>query len=67
MDDRPGKAEKIRVSVTMTKPYLDALDRLMEDGIYLSRGEIVLEALRSLLKQQGIEPFARPLEEKGEP
>ncbi len=27
--------------------------------------EIILEALRSLLRQQGMEPFARPLEEKG--
>jgi Arc/MetJ-type ribon-helix-helix transcriptional regulator len=52
--------------VTLTKPYLEALDRLVEEGIYLSKGEIILEALRSLLRQQGVEPFARPLEEKGE-
>ena len=57
---------KTRVSVTLTKAYLDALDRLVEEGIYLSKGEIVLEALRLHLRQQGIEPFARPLEEKGE-
>ena len=57
---------KTRVSVTLTKAYLDALDRLVEEGIYLSKGEIILEALRSLLRQQGMEPFARPLEEKGE-
>ena len=49
--------EKTRVSVTLTKPYLDALDRLMEDGIYLSRGEIVMEALRRLLGSYGIAPF----------
>ena len=61
----PDKA-KIRVSVTMTKPYIDAMARLIKEGVYLSKGEIVLEALRSLLRQQGIEPFARPLEEKGE-
>jgi Arc/MetJ-type ribon-helix-helix transcriptional regulator len=62
----PDKA-KTRVSVTLTKAYLDALDRLVEEGIYLSKGEIILEALRSLLRQQGMEPFSRPLEEKGEP
>jgi Arc/MetJ-type ribon-helix-helix transcriptional regulator len=50
----------------MTKPYIDALNRLVTEGIYLSKGEIVLEALRLYLRQQGIEPFARPLEEKGE-
>lgn len=26
MDDRSGKLKKTRVSVTMTKPYLDALE-----------------------------------------
>jgi pimeloyl-ACP methyl ester carboxylesterase len=31
-------AEKVRVSVTLTRPYLDALDSLVERGIYLSRG-----------------------------
>jgi len=58
---------KIRVSVTLTKPYLDALNRLVEEGIYMSKGTIILEALRDLLRRQGIEPFARSLEEKGEP
>ena len=51
------KVEKIRVSVTMTKPYLEALDRLMEEGVYLSRGEAILEALRGLFRDYGIEPF----------
>ena len=49
---------KIRVSVTLTKPYLDALDRLVDEGIYLSKGEAILEALRRLLRSYGIEPFA---------
>ena len=38
--------EKTRVSVTLTRPYLDALDRLVEEGIYLTKGEIIQEALR---------------------
>ena len=50
--------KKTRVSVTMTQPYVDALDRLVEEGVYLSRGEAVLEALRILFKQKGIKPFA---------
>jgi len=69
MDDRPGKAEKIRVSITLMKPYLEALDHLIEEGIYLSRGEIILEALRLHLRRLKIEPFRfleGPLEESGE-
>jgi len=57
---------KTRISVTMTKPYLEALDRLVEEGIYLSKGAIILEALRDLLRQRGVEPFAGPSEEQGE-
>lgn len=57
---------KIRVSVTLTKPYVDALDRLVEDGVYVVRGEAVKDALRRLFRHYGVEPFARPLEEKGE-
>jgi len=48
---------KIRVSVTMTRTYVDALDGLVEQGIYQSRGEVILEALRIIFKQRGIEPF----------
>jgi len=49
---------RVRVSVTMTTPYVEALDRLVEDGIYLSRGEAILESLRVLFRGYGIEPFA---------
>ena len=57
---------KTRVSVTLTRPYLDAMNRLVEEGVYMSKGAIIVEALRDLLRRRGIEPFARPLEEKGE-
>lgn len=57
---------KTRISVTMTKPYLEALDRLVEEGIYLSKGAIILDALRVFLRQRGIEPFAGPSEEQVE-
>lgn len=52
------KVVKIRVSVTMTKPYLDALDHLVEKGVYLSRGDIILEAIRRLLRSYEIAPFS---------
>jgi len=48
---------RTRVSVTMTKPYVEAMDYLIERGIYLNRGEIVLDALRYHLASCGLEPF----------
>jgi len=57
MDDRPGKVKKTRVNVTLTKPYLDALDHLVEKGIYLSKGEVVLEGLRLIFRHHGLDPF----------
>lgn len=57
------KVKKIRVSVTMTMPYVEALDGLVEKGIYFTRGEAVLEALRIFLKEKGIEPFCLETEE----
>lgn len=55
MSDKP---DKTRVSVTMTEAYTDALDHLVKEGLYLNRGEAVLEALRHLFRSYGIEPFA---------
>lgn len=57
------KMEKKRISVTLTEAYLDALDILVKRGVYLGRGDIVLEALRNLLRQHGIEPFAEKVAE----
>jgi len=54
---------KIRVSVTMTKLYLDSLDSLVEQGLYLGRGEAILESLRVLFRDYGIEPFGKKVAE----
>ena len=59
-EDRKPRKAKTRISVTMTQPYVDALDRLVEEGVYLRRGEAILEALRILFRQLGIE---LPIEE----
>ena len=57
-----------KLDVTLTQAYVDALDRLVEEGLYLDRGEIILEALRVLLRDYGIEPFCTEVveEKKGE-
>jgi len=56
-DKLQDRADKTRVSVTMTELYVNALDRLVEKGLYLGRGDIILEALRLLFRSYGIEPF----------
>lgn len=56
---------KIRVSVTMTRSYVDALDSLVEEGIYMGRGEAILDSLRIFLREKGKEPFAMNVAERG--
>jgi len=57
MNDQPGKVKKTRVSVTLTKPYLDALDRLVQEGFYFTRGEAVIEGLRLVFRRHGLDPL----------
>ena len=52
---RPSKPKKTRVSVTMTKPYLDFVDGLIERGIYFRRGDVVLASLRRMAKDFGFD------------
>lgn len=49
----------------MTETHIEGLHKLVEAGLYLNRGEIVLEAIRRLLGLYGIEPFMI-LEQLGE-
>ncbi len=53
-----SETDKTRISVTVTKAYVEGLNKLVEEGLYLNRGEIILEALRILFRSYGIEPFA---------
>jgi len=67
--DRLGEMEKRRISVTMTRLYVEALDSLVSEGLYLNRGQIVLEGLRIIFRRHGLEPFGfieGPPEEGGE-
>ena len=41
----------------MTKTYVEALDLLVDNGVYLARGEIILDALRVLFRENNIESF----------
>ena len=46
--------DKKRIFVTLTKPYIDALDHLVEEGIYISRVEGILEGIRLFIGTHGI-------------
>lgn len=50
---------KKRFSVTLTGPYIEALDRLVKDGLYMDHQAAIREALRQLFQYHGIEPFSR--------
>lgn len=47
--------EKTRVSITMTAPYLEALDHMVEKGVYLRRCDVIMDALRHLFKEHGVD------------
>ncbi len=47
---------KKRISTTVTKFYIESIDWLLSEGIYLTRGEVVLEALRDLFRRYELVP-----------
>jgi len=51
------KSVRKRVCVTLTKPYLEALDRLVREGVYASHAELVKDALRRLFTHYGFNVF----------
>jgi len=52
------KVTKKRINVTLTEPYLEALDRLIEGGVYVNRREVIKDALRRIFLHYGIKPFS---------
>lgn len=43
-----SSAQKKRIEVTMSNPYLDSMELLLKDGLYETQAEIVKDALRRL-------------------
>jgi len=60
------KSIKKRFSVTLTTAYVDALDSLVENGLYLDHQDGIRGALRRLFRHHGIEPFISQLVEEVE-
>jgi len=49
--------KKKEVQTSLNTPFLRALDRLVEEGIYLNRQAAIRDALRHLFRIYRIEPF----------
>ncbi len=64
VDSEMYKKVKRRFSLTLTKVYVEALDRLVDEGIYLEHQVAIRAALRLLFRVHRIEPFYSELIEK---
>ncbi len=64
IDSMRPKNVKRRLSLTLTKVYVEALDRLVEEGIYLEHQVAIRAALRLLFRFHRIEPFYSELVEE---
>lgn len=53
------EVSRTRVSVTLTQPYIDGLDQLIERGLYLDRGTAITQAIKNFFEEHGVEPFAK--------
>ena len=42
------------LDISLSKVYLDMLDKLLKKGIYKSKGEIIREGLRLVFEKNGI-------------
>ena len=49
--------DKRRLSVTVTRPYWELIDRMVAEGIHFKPGSVILEALRRLFRSYGYPPF----------
>lgn len=50
----------------MSGLYVDRLDHLVEEGIFIDRGEIFRDSLRRTFRAYGLEPFREARETEGE-
>jgi len=51
------KADRKRIGLTLTKVYLDTLDQLVDEGLYIEHQAAIRDALRRLFRFHGMEPF----------
>lgn len=58
------KIAKKRIGLVLTGPYLEALDELVERGLYLEPQVAIRAALRLLFLHHKVEPFYSELVEE---
>ncbi len=46
-----------KVKITLPEQYLQALNQLVEKGIYMNRSETIMAALMHFFRHHKIEPF----------
>ena len=51
------KIAKRRYSVMLTEPFIEALDNIVDQGLYLEPTVAIRDALRRLFRYHKIEPF----------
>ncbi len=57
------KAAGTRISLTLTKVYVDGLDQLIDVGVYEDRAEVVKDGLRRIFRSYEMKPFVKFFEE----
>ncbi|GAH00363.1 unnamed protein product [marine sediment metagenome] len=60
------KSARTRIGLTLTKVYMEALDNLVEMGLYLDHQVAIRNALRLLFRHHKIESFRSGLVEEVE-
>jgi Arc/MetJ-type ribon-helix-helix transcriptional regulator len=60
-------SDKKRFSVTLTTAYAKALNRLVDEGIYIDHQDAIRDALRRLFEYHGLEPFSKEADAPSEP
>ena len=57
MPDDRASSKKERITIRLTKKYMDLLDQLVEKGAYTSKNEAIRAALRLLYEKHDLKIF----------
>jgi len=53
--------DKRRLTLTLTRVYVEALNYLVDEGLYMEQQDAIRTALRLLFRHHGLEPFRSKL------
>ena len=49
--------DRTRIGLTLTRVYLEALDHLVDEGIYMEHQDAIRDSLRKTFRAYGLETF----------